>query len=554
MKQIRTIILTVVASALTCGLGAQTIYDAAALTGKDLNGTARFIAMGGAMGALGGDITTMTTNPAGIAIYRSSDAATSFGLSVYNMDSNYSGNTFSDSKTRGDFNQIGIVLSTKVGTVTALRYLNFGFNYKRVKSFYRDMQMAGALGDFSQTFQMAAQAEGITSWGSNPYRNNDIGWLSVLGYDGYLITDLVAGSDADDYDDVEAYELDGEQATNLDGELVYRTPGYYRGMYTDGTASFLSRERGGIDEFDFNISANINDRVYLGLTLGTYTVNYRKYSFYDETYSTSEGYSLHSWSKIKGYGFDVKMGIIVRPIETSPLRVGLSVQTPVFYDLDYKTSALLQSDVYNDLSVENESGVSSGDLGQYDIDTRSIVGGNMVRSFHLRSPWTFDVSLGYTIGTRWALGAEYEYQDYSSVHFEDIDGYDYPFDYENYTTDMLNGVHTLRLGLEYKLSSEWALRLGYNYRSAIFDEQSYKDLPYNSIQTDTDFANTRSLSHYTAGLGYRGKRVYADVAYKYTRQKADFYPMDMYDGSSLVQATDEKQTRSQVVMTLGVRF
>ena len=54
-------------------ISAQTVYDAAKITGKDLNGTARFVGMGGAMGALGGDISTIGTNPAGIGIYRSND-------------------------------------------------------------------------------------------------------------------------------------------------------------------------------------------------------------------------------------------------------------------------------------------------------------------------------------------------------------------------------------------------------------------------------------------------------------------------------------------------
>ena len=62
-------------------ISAQTVYDAAKITGKDLNGTARFVGMGGAMGALGGDISTIGTNPAGIGIYRSNDFMTSFGFS-----------------------------------------------------------------------------------------------------------------------------------------------------------------------------------------------------------------------------------------------------------------------------------------------------------------------------------------------------------------------------------------------------------------------------------------------------------------------------------------
>ena len=72
---IAALALIMVASA-----SAQTIYDGAKFTQKDLNGTARFVGMGGAMGALGGDISTMGTNPAGIGIYRSNDVMTSFSF------------------------------------------------------------------------------------------------------------------------------------------------------------------------------------------------------------------------------------------------------------------------------------------------------------------------------------------------------------------------------------------------------------------------------------------------------------------------------------------
>ena len=65
-------------------IAAQTVYDAAKFFDKDLNGTARFVSMGGAMSALGGDISTMNTNPAGVGIFRSSDFQTTFGLSAFN--------------------------------------------------------------------------------------------------------------------------------------------------------------------------------------------------------------------------------------------------------------------------------------------------------------------------------------------------------------------------------------------------------------------------------------------------------------------------------------
>lgn len=256
----------------------------------------------------------------------------------------------------------------------------------------------------------------------------------------------------------------------------------------------------------------------------------------------------------------MKFGAIVRPFEYSPLRIGLAIHTPTYYNLDYKTNARLESNVLNYLDIANESGIGSGVIGQYTVDTYDIMNGDMVRQFHLQTPWTYNVSLGYTVGSSLALGAEYEYQDYSSMKFKDQEGYSDTFGYENSTTSMMKGVSTIRLGAEYKVIPQFALRAGYNYTSAIFNSDAYKDLPYNSIQTDTDFANTKALSNYTVGLGYRGAMFYADLAYKFSSYKEDFYPfINAYeDGGQLVigspEATKVKNTRSQVLLTLGLRF
>lgn len=119
-------------------LNAQTtIYDANRWMGSDLNGTARFVGMGGAMGALGGDITTMGTNPAGIGIYRSNDFMVSFGFD----NTGTKANGASLDKFHGSFDNAGFVFSTKIGNTTALRFANFGFNYRKMKSFNRSMLM-----------------------------------------------------------------------------------------------------------------------------------------------------------------------------------------------------------------------------------------------------------------------------------------------------------------------------------------------------------------------------------------------------------------------------
>lgn len=525
---------------------AQTVYDAAKIADKDLNGTARFVGMGGAMSALGGDISTIGTNPAGIGIYRSHDVMTSFSLSSFGTDANYMGNNLSTSKMKGSYDNLGFVLSTKIGNKTTLRYVNFGFNYHKSNSFYGNMEMGGDLGNQSQSYYMAQQAAGIESWGNSPYTDVNIGWLSVLGYDGWLITDITTDKTGTPY-----LDEDGNQINDVNGNPLYRAPGVYYGLYDNGNASYRSEQRGGIEQYDFNISFNIKDRVYLGLTLGAYSVDYNKYTTYGESYENGEYYSLTSNNQIVGAGFDVKVGAIIRPFEYSPLRVGLAVHTPTFYSLDYKTRAYVESSLYDPVTGKNEAA---------SVATENIVDGDMIREFRLQTPWLYNVSLGYTIGNSWALGAEYEYQDYSSMEFRDPQGFSDSFEFENSTTAMLKGVHTFRAGLEYKVIPLFAIRAGYNYRSALFNKDAFKDLPINSIQTDTDFSNTQALNNYTVGIGYRGSMFYADLAYKFTSCKSDFYPfVNMNQTDNVLEITSPEATkvtdsRSQVLLTLGVRF
>lgn len=548
MKKIITLAFALV---FIGGASAQTIYDAAKLADKDLNGTARFVGMGGAMGALGGDISTMGTNPAGIGIYRSNDVMTSFSYSAYGSESNYAGGKFKNDNNRWSFDNIGFVFASKIGNETPLRYVNFGFNYKRTKSLYKNLSMAGAMGYFgdraiSQSNFMAQQAtdaatniwdayrEEIDLRNTQIYSDIDVGWLGAIGYQGGMI-----GQDLD-----------------------HKTQ-YYSMMPLDGDAYsvFNSNEKGGVGQYDFNISFNISDRVYLGVTIGAYDVDYKKYSSYDETFSiynepnyVNEGYLLDSYNKISGSGFDVKLGGIVRPFENSPFRIGFAVHTPTFYKLTYTTSARMISDFHDPNNNQQLVG--------HDIDTYNYVG-DMETSYRLNTPWLFNLSAGYTVGTSLALGAEYEFEDYSTMKFK-YPGADGGGDMEFETGEVKNGLkgeHTFRVGAEYKVIPQLAFRLGYNYNSAVFKDEAVKYISPNSIITDTDFSNKKSQNIFTLGLGYRGSMFYADLAYKFSNYKEDFYPFynefqEANGNWNLVtaEATKVKNKRSQVLLTLGLRF
>ena len=203
---------------------------------------------------------------------------------------------------------------------------------------------------------------------------------------------------------------------------------------------------------------------------------------------------------------------------------------------------------------------SDASTTRHTIDTQNQVNGDMKQDFKINTPWKYNVSLGYTVGKDLALGAEYEYQDYSTMRFEDAN--DNKIDaLKSEAKSATKGVSTLRLGAEYKVIPEFAFRLGYNYTSAIFKNDAIKALPIESIQTDTDFSNLKAMNTYTLGIGYRGSSFYADLAYKYTVQDSDFYPFyyPETNGSKVTNlmspdATRVTDSRSQVLLTMGFRF
>lgn len=510
-----------------------TIYDANRWMGSDLNGTARFIGMGGAMSALGGDISTMGTNPAGIGIYRSNDAMISFGFT--NTGAKDAGGASVD-KFHGSFDNAGFVLSSKIGSATTLRYVNFGFNYHRNKSFNKNMVMNGLFGA-SQTEQMTRMLnfEGVDNFApweegilqaKNAYENADLPWLGLLGYNAYLSNPVYVRESEDSEEEV----FDGYESYYQNGDEV-------RQAYT-------ARERGGIHAYDFNVAFNLNDRFYLGATIGAYSIDYSRTSLYKEDFTDVQGlgqggYDLGNEYWADGSGVDFKLGFIWRPIETSSFRIGAAVHTPTFYSITERNRAYIDHDIV--LDNEHKKGRTEP-MDKYD----NPMDGEY--KYHLTTPWKFNVSTGYTIGTVAALGLEYEYMNYSSAKLKDPDGME--LEQTSDINSMMKGVHTLRLGAEFKLAPEFAFRVGYNHITASMKSDAFKWLQDNSIRTDTEYSNRGATNNYTLGFGYRGELFYADMAYMYSAYSEDFYAFDSVN----LSGTKIDNNNHKVVFTLGMRF
>lgn len=509
---------------------AQTSYEAAALLDTDLGGTARFVGMGGAMGALGADVSTMGTNPAGIGLYRSWDLSMSFGgnwITQRTYSNSARNRSFS---SYGTMDNVGIVMASKLSNDNMLRFVNFGFNYHNVKRFGGKMGMSSNLNGLSQSGQMAWQAfENKNVYASdfdynspdgfyqkNYYGDESIGWLTLLGADGRLI-------DASSKDGGNFYPSDANRYNEV-----------------------LS---GGIDAFDFNLSFNLMDAVYLGVTLTAYDVDRRLESTYSETFYGGD-YTLNNYYLTTGSGYDFKLGVILRPIEESSFRIGVAATTPAVYNLRDYNSAIISSNImFDEFDDAGEFIGSYVESFKMDTQHKDAYGEDCYTDYTMIAPAKLNLSLGGTIGTSWALGAEYEYSNYGATKLYYKNG-DENSIMNQHTNDNFRGQHVLRMGVEKMFAGSYYVRAGYNYISSGYKADAWKMIPLNSVQTNTAYKNLKSTNNVSCGVGYRGDVFYADAALLYSHQTADFYPFE----DPHLEATSLNRNLLKGMVTLGLRF
>ena len=517
----------------TMPMAAQETYENVKIAQEDLNGTARYVGMGGAMEALGADISTISTNPAGIGLFRKSNINVSFGLvSQANVSNAVGGN-----KTNASFDQVGFVYACRTNKTS---YLNFAFNFHKSRNFDMILSAAAPLDRASQSKLTYAKD-----------RNGLCYPMKTVTQEGVTV-------------EVPDYTRPYASCNQLDDIYSQELNFFQNAYFNSSDYKFDRAHKGYIGEYDFNISGNINNRVYLGMTVGIHDVHYKGYSEYRETLTEmvykgtpeplgAEPITVTDSREITGTGFDIKAGVIFRPVEASPFRIGLSVATPIFYELRTKNSTTIS-----------------------DTETTFRTDGSNYK-FKLYTPWKFGLSLGHTIGTQIALGASYEYADYTSMDTRNITGRYYDAwsgtysdnsssdkEMNDHTDRTLKSVHTVKVGAEFKPDKDIALRIGYNYISPVFKKDGFKDGTLNSNGTyyasATDFTNWEDTHRLTVGGGYTIDHFNISLAYQYSTTKGTFHPFMSYTDNSdpqydnIADGVSVKNNRHQLLLTLGYTF
>lgn len=530
-------------------LRAQDIYKVDLLSQSDLNGDARYVGMGGAMSALGANLTAMGSNPASAGIYRRSDV----GLSAGFVQTPYNGTMLiGPSKTRGSFDQAGFIYACNLGNSSGVKFVNMGFNYHKSRNFknYIGLNCVNL-----PTMMNEGVPEGVSqSWQFVDLAANLNGNLLDLGYEDDR--ELTTPSTLLAYDTylIDAFDENGESVGDRDVKIDHYLPSYANNY------DYHRAQWGGIEDYDFNLSMNINERVYLGATFTVHNVDMHSSLVYaEELYEngnvgSTAMYTMQQEEAITGAGYDGKFGIIVRPAEENPFRFGVTITTPTAYDLQSRNYASMATPYIG----------SDGNTCFADVD--------LTNEYRIRTPWKLDVSAATTIGTRFAIDAEYQWANRSSAavryatdnHYNSSGiGYKTDIDIQDELTKYYKNVHTVRVGAEARLTDDLSLRAGYNYVTPSLDKKAYLNLFLDGSSyyyaTNTDYVNPGATNRITFGLGYHHKSFYMDAAYQHTMQNVDVYPFhydpnDRFGGNNILAPQSVGLHRNQLVMTMGFKF
>ena len=331
-------------------------------------GSARYVGMGGAMTAIGGDPSAAMVNPAGLGLYRRSEISVSIDETIDNTQQVGSNDTYQ--RTRFAAPQISAIWAWgNSQKQRGLVYNNFMFSLNRLANFNRDIVVKGAGMGMVPTICNITNDEGGVSEEflvNKPWDNVDIGWLSILGYEAYLI------------DPIE----NNKWKPAVD--------------FTDGSLSIS--ETGTSDQYTLSWAGNISNQWYIGIGLNIPTINYTKHtSLREENKQNSSSAELKSMFHVSGVGVSGSFGLIYRPIQA--LRIGASLQTPTILSLSRQSTG----DMYSTIAGQKYE-VLTPESGVMDID--------------IASPLRTSVSVAGQLGKIGLIAVQYDYAH--SNEMEDI--------------------------------------------------------------------------------------------------------------------------------------
>ncbi len=476
----KKILLTVTALMAVTFSQAQDITDALRFSTEELSGTARFRAMSGAFGALGGDLSAMMINPAGSAVFNTSYSTVTLNYNRRDNETRYFNGINSNRNTNFDLDQAGaVLLFNSTNPENRFGKLTLGFNYAQTNNF-EDSFLAQGTSNISIDSYFLRFAEGIPLELLETQGNETITDLyrflgenegfaaqqAFLGFQGFIINPVSNSPDNTFYSSALG-------AGTFDQQFHYVSTGL------NGKVAF-------------NIATEFNNSLYFGANLNAHFMNFDRSTRLRENNSNpgSETNEIIFQNNLSttGNGFSFQAGTIAKV--GNNVRLGVAYESPTWYTVDERTSQRL--DTFSEIFDENVS-----------VNPNVV---NIFPEYRLKTPGKLTGSVALILGTQGLISFDYSYKDFSNTEFRPTS--DPAFRAQNdQLSENLQAASTFRLGGEYRIQN-WSFRGGYR-----IEESPYE----NVILTENLSFGPKTIGEldaYSFGLGYSFGNVKLDLAYE----------------------------------------
>lgn len=490
----------------------QNDVDAIRYSRYGINGTSRFMGLGGAFGAIGADLSCAAYNPAGLALYRKGEITFSGGLRTTNNEGIINSKSSSISNAGFAFNNFGILGGWEAKNDKESRNI-ISFTNSQTMNFLGKTRMSS----YTNNSSILKDMQNI----ANASNGNLNSFYEGMAYDAYL--------------------LDNDTVTGFYNSLVdtKRTVKQTRDIVTSGK----------INELNFSYAYAYKDEFYFGMSLGLprleYTsttthveaddkdsmrIGYTSPNTYTTTYSGGLA-NLHSdyydrlgfnslnyteYFKTKGSGVNLKIGGIARVNDN--FRLGLYYHTPTIYTL--------KDEYYNSISASYDKKPSSPDVVK---DPKE--GGYF--NYKIITPSRISANAAIIVGQLAAIGIDYEMVNYKNASLSSGEVADFA-GVNAVIKNKYKPGHNIRVGTEFNMKPVM-VRFGYNMQGS----------PFGDVFTGSFVRNSFSV-----GAGFRTKNnLYFDFVWVKTISNEDYYFFN-----TIEQKANIKYNATNVSATVGIKF
>jgi len=508
----------------------QQVFDALELGKFNPTASARIHAMGGNSNALGGDISALYHNPAGLAQYRTNEFLFSPGIFLNSMTLRYNASDFNDSRTRMNVGATGFVFSMYHQKRGRIKRTNLSIGMSQTANFNTAFHYRGI--NKNSSFS--------EKWVDELINNNIRNFSDALSFS-------PAGASLA----IETYLVDS--ATNINGERGYITNAHKPNMNPNLDQSFSYRTTGSANELSIGLATHTTEKLYYGVTMGipflrrTETATIREQDMSGDTDNDFEQFTYTENITTRGAGIVFRGGALYKPFEY--FRIGFNFQTPTFYTLTRSADARLETSVENYARKINNDNTKPQ---QFNTATKDINNGNQyIYDYNFMTPWQMSLAASYIFREtddvkkqRGMITAAIDFVNHQSVRFNNSDGGTQSFASDFYTALNKDVKAAYRPALNFSIGGELKFhtimfRGGFRYQQSPYEKNALPDVKgYQLIPS--------------LGIGYRDKGIFADLAYSYTMGDGIHFPYILSE--NIYPYATSRIRNGQILCTIGCKF